>query len=251
MTPTETCCCAPWTTSPWVPSFIPPCCVLWDRLSPSSSYLGGSCAVFPQVCSLRVTEIFHICILSWCCFSAFSICSYLQDRPVVCCVSKTGSQISCCIFCHLCIFVVCLPVCECRSPRLPGRGGRLFSRCLRMLSGRPGVFLLKRYHSPFVCNNLEAEGEFPGHYETHAALAMCCRSNGTLLCHDVQICGCCARLRCSVEAAVTGPGLLSSYNKDRFRWSHSEELQHVAVLQWCSDVSQVCDIWCGRRVLWS
>lgn len=103
---------------------------------------------------------------SWCCFSAFSICSYLRERPVVCCVfhlSKTGSQISCCIFCHLCIYIVCLPTCERRSPRLPGRGGRLFSRCLRTLSGRPGVSLLKRYYSQpsvcvFVCNNLEAEG---------------------------------------------------------------------------------------------
>lgn len=84
--------------------------------------------------------------------------------------------------------------------------------------------------------------EFPGHYETHAALAVCCISNGTLLWHDVQICGCCARLRCSVEAAVTGPG---SYNKDCFRWSNSEEY----MLQFYSDAVR-CHR-CGRRALGS
>lgn len=49
---------------------------------------------------------------------------------------------------HVCLFVVSL--CACRSPTSPGRGGLLFSRCLRTLSGRPGVCLPKRYHNPAV-----------------------------------------------------------------------------------------------------
>lgn len=40
--------------------------------------------------------------------------------------------------------------CPCRSPRSPGRGGLLFPPCLRMLSGRPGVCLPKRYYNPAV-----------------------------------------------------------------------------------------------------
>lgn len=43
VTPTETCCCALWTMSRWVPSFIPSPLGPLGLLSPTSSYLVGNC----------------------------------------------------------------------------------------------------------------------------------------------------------------------------------------------------------------